>query len=52
MGKRYQTELKEARLNQGRVKTQSELAWELKIFKARLTQIMNLLKPNLHKYPL
>jgi hypothetical protein len=40
----YQVELKKARLNQGRIKTQSELARELKISKARLTQILNLLK--------
>jgi hypothetical protein len=41
---RYQNELKEARLNQGRVNTQAGLARKLKISKARLTQIMNLLK--------
>jgi hypothetical protein len=35
--KRYQIELKEVRLNQGRVKTQTELARKLGTSKARLT---------------
>ena len=50
--KRYQIELKEARLNQGRVKTQTELARKLGTSKARLTQIMNLLKlaPEIQDY--
>ena len=50
--KRYQIELKEARLNQGRVKTQTELARKLGTSKARLTQIMNLLKlaPEIQEY--
>jgi len=42
--KRYQIELKEARLNPSRVNTQAELARKLGMSKARLTQIMNLMK--------
>jgi hypothetical protein len=41
---RYQIELNEARLNPSRVNTQAELARKLGMSKARLTQIMNLLK--------
>ena len=50
--KRYQIELKEAMLHQGRVKTQTELARKLGTSKARLTQIMNLLKlaPEIQEY--
>jgi hypothetical protein len=50
--KRHQIELNEARLNQGRVKTKTELARKLEVSKARLTQIMNLLKlaPEIQEY--
>ena len=44
MGERYQTKLKEARLNQSQAKTQAELACGLEIAKPGLTQTMNLLK--------
>ena len=49
---RYQIELKEAMLNPGQDNTQAELARKLGISKARLTQIMNLLKlaPEIQSY--
>jgi DNA-binding XRE family transcriptional regulator len=48
----YQNKLNEARLNHGRVNTQAALARKLGISKARLTQIMNLLKlaPEIRSY--